>query len=312
MLYFITPQEGAFPGISRLFEETISVIGGEHIYLNDLHKVTQEDTAIFGAWHPQYSTAIRRCKAKEKVVHWASPLLQTELAQIEAGYLDTILQLLDKQIIQKLWVIDANNYVVLNLRREGVFYTPTPFSVNNLKEYQQDERSDVSFFTIFHPRKNCMVQLAAAKLAQEQHEFMLFTNGMSPLYRSFADSIGLQFYDWGFLPQSDYFFWLASSKLSLNVFLSEAFAYTCADALALSIPTIVSPVVANNFCYPPKIWDTLVVTDVSDSLEIAEKIEGILNLDGKEYRDLSKTCYNTVLNVAKRNNKKVIEEFNHI
>ncbi|MCK4528611.1 hypothetical protein KAW18_14670, partial [candidate division WOR-3 bacterium] len=120
MLYFVTPQEGAFPGVSRLFDETIAVVGGEHIYLSDLHKVTKDDRTIFGAWSPAYAIALRRVKG-EKIIHWASPLLQTELAGVESEYLNTILNLLSKNVIQGLWVIDEGNYKVL--KREGVFYT---------------------------------------------------------------------------------------------------------------------------------------------------------------------------------------------
>ena len=309
MLYFVTPQEGVFPGVTRLFREAIEVVGGEHIYLSDLHRITKADTAIFGAWSPSYATAIRRCKAKKKIISWASPLLQTELAGVESEYLNTILNLLNKNVIQRLWIIDKNNYDVL--KREGVFYTPTPFSVERLKEYRMKEKDKegVNLFTIFHPRKNVMVQLSAAKLAQEENGFMLFTNGMPSMYQQFANSIGLNFYDWGFLPETDYFSWLASSRLLLQVTLSEAFCYVATEALGLLVPTIVSPVIADNLSFPSKIRDALVVEDVSNPREVAEKIVSILKLDGEKYKKLSEECYNVVAKVEKDNNKKAAEVF---
>lgn len=83
MLYFVLPAPGVYPGIARLFSETISIVGGKQIYLADMHQVTEEDVIMFGAWHPRYAMAIRReCKAKRKYLHWASPLLQAE----QAGY----------------------------------------------------------------------------------------------------------------------------------------------------------------------------------------------------------------------------------
>jgi len=237
MLFFVTPQEGVFPGVSRLFDETISVVGGEHIYLRDLHKVTKEDIVIFGAWHSQYSTAIRRCKAKKKIIEFSSPLLQQDLSGVESEYLLTILQLLDKKVIDGLWVVDEGNYKVLK-DKEGVFYTPHPFSLERLKKYQMKEKDKegVTLFTIFHPRKNVLAQLAGAKLAQEENAFMLFTNGMPSMYQQFANLIGLNFYDWGFLPQTDYFSWLASSRLLLQATLSEAFCYVAAQGLGLGVP----------------------------------------------------------------------------
>jgi len=310
MLFFVTPQEGVFPGVSRLFNETISVVGGEHIYLGDLHKISKEDIVIFGAWHPQYSAALRRCKAKKKIISWASPLLQTELAGVESEYLNTILNLLNKNVIQGLWVIDKNNYEVLN--REGVFYTPTPFSVERLKKYQMKDKDKegVNLFTIFHPRKNVMVQLAGATLAQEQHAFMLFTNGMPSMYQQFANSIGLNFYDWGFLPQTDYFSWLSSSRLSLNVFLSEAFAYTCAEALALGVPTLMSPVVAKNMGLLTE--EKLVANDISSTEEISLLIHAILTSDGKSYGKLCEKCITAIKQTSEKNNTCVKETFINI
>ena len=307
MIYGITPGQGYFPGVSRLFSECEALGILKHIHLKDIRGVNSNDTAIFGAWSPnEYPMAIRRCKAKKKLISWASPLLQTELAGVKSEYLNTILNLLNKNIIQGLWVIDKNNYKVL--KREGVFYTPTPFSVDRLKKYRMKDKDKegVNLFTIFHPRKNVLAQLAGATLAQEQYGFMLFTNGMPSTYQQFANSIGLNFYDWGFLPQTDYFSWLSSARLSLNVFLSEAFAYTCAEALALGVPVVMSPVVAKNMGIDE---GKLVVKDISSAEEISSLISHVLSLDGESYRELCGECVKSIEHTAQKNNKDVKETF---
>ena len=311
MLYFVTPSEGAFPGVSRLFDECIRVIGqGEHIYLEDLYKVKKEDEIIFGAWTPQYSIAIRKVKAKKKSIEFSSPLLQQDLSGVEPQYLLTILQLLDKGVIDGLWVVDENNYKVLK-DKEGVFYTPHPFSAEKLKKYRMKEKDKegVNLFTIFHPRKNVLTQLAGAKLAQEENGFMLFTNGMPSMYRQFANSISLNFYDWGFLPQTDYFSWLSSARLSLNVFLSEAFAYTCAEALALGVPVVMSPVVAKNMGID---GGELTVNDISSAEEISSRIHAILQSDGKSYRKLCENSISAIKQTSEQNNKSVKQTFLNI
>ena len=310
MLYFVTPSEGEFPGISRLFDETIAAVGGGHIYLSDLHKVAKEDVVVFGAWHPQYSTALRRAKAKKKIIEFSSPFLQQDLSGVESEYLLTILQLLDKGVIDGLWVVDENNYKVLK-DKEGVFYTPHPFSVERLKEYRMEEgdKEGVSLFTIFHPRKNVLTQLAGAKLAQEQHAFMLFTNGMPSMYQQFANSVGLNFYDWGFLPQTDYFSWLSSARLSLNVFLSEAFAYTAAESLAVGVPCMLSPVVAKNMGID---GGKLIVNDISSAEEISLLISHVLALGVKEYKKLCGECMKNIEETARKNNEEVKQRFKEI
>ena len=307
MIYGITPRAGYFPGVSRLFSECEALGILKHIYLKDIRGVNSNDTAIFGAWSPnEYPIAIRRCKAKKKIISWASPLLQTELAGVESEYLNTILNLLSKNVIQGLWVIDEGNYRVL--KREGVFYTPTPFSVDRLKKYRMKDKDKegVNLFTIFHPRKNVLTQLAGATLAQEEYGFMLFTNGMPSMYQQFANSIGLNFYDWGFLPQTDYFSWLSSARLSLNVFLSEAFAYTCAEALGLGVPVLMSPVVAKNMGVDR---GKLVVKDISSAEEISSLISHVLSLDGESYRELCANCTKSIEYTAQKNNAVVKETF---
>ena len=308
MIYFITPAEGVFPGINRLFKETIKVVGGEHIFLNDLHKITKNDVAIFGAWSPIYSTAIRRCKAKKKIIHWASPLLQAELAGVEVDYLTMTLQLLEKNIIQGLWVIDADNYEVLK-ERKGVFHTPTPFSVERLKSYRKkaEDKEGVCFFTVFHNKqKNVLAQLAGTYLAQKKHDFALFTNGLTPQQKYFTDAIRLNYRDLGFLPWDDYFEWLSSAKLLLQVSVSEAFSYIAAESLAMGTPTLMSQVVADNMGVSE---EKVIASDISSPVEISLLIRAILELDEKEYNKLCDNCISGIERTSEENNDKVKKTF---
>ena len=308
MIYFLTPFEGTFPGISRLFAETIEVVGGEHIHLNDLHKVKKSDTVVFGAWHPSYSTAIRRVKAKKKIVHWASPPLQTELAGVEIGYLNTILQLLEKKIINGLWLIDNNNYEIL--KREGVFYTPVPFSPERLKRYRKRgrDKEGVCFFTVFHNKqKNVLTQLGGVLIAQKEADFFtFFVNGLTEQQKKFVDMIGLQYTDLGYLPQRDYFDCISSARLLLQVSVSEAFDYVCAEALALSTPTIVSPVVAKNMGYNE---GKTTINDISSATEIASRITQILSMEDKGYDKLCRAGIEAIEKKAEENNEMVRQRF---
>jgi uncharacterized membrane protein len=53
----------------------------------------------------------------------------------------------------------------------------------------------------------------------------------------------------------------------------------------------------------------LVVNDISNPHEIAEKIISVLELDDEEYNGLMEDCHKTVLGVATSNNKKVVDCF---
>ena len=306
MLYFVTPQEGAFPGVSRLFDETIAVVGGEHIYLNDLHKVTKDDVVIFGAWSEnEYPMAIRRCKAKQKIIGWASPPLQTELAGVEVGYMSQILKLLDKDVIQGLWVIDKNNYETL--KRDGVFYTHVPFSSERLESYQKSDKEGVYFFTVFsNKQQNVLTQLGAAYLAQRETDFTLFVNGLTAQQKEFVDTMGLRYMDLHFLPSGDYFEWLSSAGLILQVSVSSSFSYIAAEALSLGVPVLMSPVVAKNMGVDE---EKLIVKDISSAEEISSLISRVLALGVKEYKKLCGECMKNIEETARKNNEEVRQTF---
>ena len=90
-----------------------------------MHQVTEEDVIMFGAWHPIYAMAIRRdCKAKRKYLHWTSPLLQ---AGVEIGYLSIIMKMLEKGIIDGIWMIDRGIYDTYK-DQGNICYAPAPFN----------------------------------------------------------------------------------------------------------------------------------------------------------------------------------------
>ena len=309
MLFFVTPAENQFPGIRRLFEETQTVVGGELIYLSDLQKVEEEDSVVFGAWNPQYAMAIRRnCKAKKKYLHWASPLLQAELAGVEIGYLNMIMTLLKQEVLDGIWVLDKGVYDAYK-DIGNVFYAPAPFNPDQFGGYRKGvgERAEVSFFSIFHNRqKNPYVQLAAVKAAQRETPFTLYVNGLTPEQTSFANMIGLKRCELHHLPKGDYFEWASLSKLGMQVSVSEAFDYVAAEFLNLEVPVLMSPVVARNMGIAD---ERLIINDISSVGEIEEGILNILGADEKGYKTMCDICRKSIEYIAIRNNHMVADMF---
>jgi glycosyltransferase involved in cell wall biosynthesis len=310
MLYFVLPEERAFPGIARLFAETIAVVGGKQIYLVDMHQVTEEDTVMFGAWSPRYAMAIRRgCNAKRKYLHWSSPLLQAELAGVELGYLSIIMDMLNKGVIDGIWMNDKGIYDTYS-DLGNLFYAPAPFNPAALKRYRKEaiDKEGVFFFTVFsNKQKNIAVQLAAAKQAQKEQPFVLYVNGLTPEFTAFADAIRLRYVDLKHLPSDDYFEWLSSAQLMLGVAASEAFAYTCAESLCLGVPVLMSPVVANNMGVSDK---RVIINDISSVEELKEGILNVLSADEKEYEFMCEVSIKAIEYIAIRNNQMIIDVFN--
>jgi len=311
MLYFVTPAPGMFPGISRLFDETIHALGAEvpsqHIYLDTCVATPKpEDIVIFGAWHPQYAIPLRRCQAQTKLVEFSSPLLQQELTQVESHYFMTILDLLRKKVIQGVWLVDRDNYELFGTVDDNVLYTPHPFDPAPYltHAHQSDERSDVAFFTVFTNRqKNVLTQLAAARIAQNDVEFSLYVNGLPEPYQQFARTIGLKYRDLQWLPREDYCTWLGSMRLLMQVSLSEAFSYVAAESLALGTPVLMSPVVAHNMGIALRIYDSSSVT------EIANAITCLLQMAEDAYCEYSTACQQIVTERAAESNAVVRRVF---
>ena len=310
MLFYVLPSEGVFPGIARLFRETQAAVGGEIVYLSDLGKAKEEDTVIFGAWYPPYAMAIRRnCKAKNKYLHWASPLLQTELAGVEIGYLNTIMNLLEQEVLDGIWVIDKGIYDSYK-DLGNIFYAPAPFNFEKLSDYRKgvEEREDISFFSIFHNKqKNVLSQLSGAKQAQMEKPFTLYVNGLTPEQTAFVDMIKLKYCDLHFLPQKDYFEWISLAKLGLQVSASEAFDYVAAEFLGLSVPVLMSHVVARNMGIENN--TRLIVNDISSVEEIKEGILDILSADEDEYVFMCRSCRTAIEQTAVRNNRMITDMF---
>jgi len=312
MKYFVTPGKGIFPGIRRLFEEVQAVVGGELIYISDLKKVKEDDTAIFGAWDNRYSMAIRRgCKAKKKYLHWASPLLQTELAGGEIGYIGTIMQLLKQEVLDGIWVIDKGVYDTYN-DLGNIFYAPAPFNPAKISDYRKgvEERDGVSFFSIFHNKqKNVLTQLSGAKQAQKESPFTLYVNGLTPEQTAFVKTIGLTYCDLHFMPKEDYFEWVSLSKMGMQVSVSEAFDYIAAEFMGLSVPVLMSHVVARNMGV---IDEKLIINDISSVDEIEQGILNVLYADDDEYMLMCRSCRTAIENTAIRNNRDIKDMFSTV
>ncbi len=313
MLYTVTLAEGVFPGVSQVFKELGHLDLAEHIYINQLNEVKPSDTVIFGAWHPQYSLPLRRCKSKKKYISWHSPLAQAELNN-ESEFIRLILDLKKKGIIQGIVHMDYDNYKIFG--GENDFYLPHPFSTDRFKEHRKKyakavDPKSISFFTAFgNKQKNIMCTLGGVSRTQKKYPVMLHVNGMPDVYRRFSDTLGIKYTDHGFIPEDKYYEMIYGTKLGLQVSVSEAFNYVVAIFLALGTPCIVSPAIAENF----KIEEdpVLRVKNIDSPVEISRKINDILVMDGEEYKVLSDDCIEIVEELSVRNNKKAKETIGKI
>lgn len=160
---------------------------------------------------------------------------------------------------------------------------PPFLSVEQLKRHRWKAKDKEGVFFIPKPfYKQGIVMLDAVRLAQDEYNFTLFTNGLNQ-YKEHADAIDLGFVDFGDLPKGDYLDWVASCKLLLQVNASD---YSITESLAAGTPVLMSPVVAERagVCEEKLIMNTMASVD-----EISLHIRDVLTLDIKNYEKLCKT-----------------------
>jgi glycosyltransferase involved in cell wall biosynthesis len=304
MIYTLTPVEGCFPGVHRHLSEC-EIFGTKHIYLNQLNQVTDQDTIIFGAWTPEYSMALRRCRAKKKALLFTSPLLQAQMNEPELSFLDTILDLKEKGIIEYVLFADLETYEVFKGLESGIAHLPHPADPKKIEPYilepnfyTGEQKKDIFMYLPWgNKNKNQMVQLAAVKLFQRHNMGVKFhANGMGP-WTTWADRLRIDYCDQGYLQRDFYYASIFMKKCGLHVTLSESFAYGVLDAFLLEVPVVCSPAID---WVPP----SLIVRNPDDPVEIAELLDKVYNSNNPAY---GKAAKKAALSKVERNNIKVKE-----
>lgn len=291
----VSPRE--FVGASRVLKELSNIGLADFVYLDSLELPLKHDLVIFAGFHPSYNVLIPRIEA-ERWVLWTSPLLQAELAEVEIPYLECLLHNDD---IQRIWVGSKGCYEALKDVSEKVFYCPYPVDVKRVRAHKAEvEKDAVGMFLPFHNRqKNIYGQLAACRIFQKEHPLKLYTNGMLPSQRRFANNIGVLYEDLGFLPEDEYYRWVQKFQLMLHVTLSESWAYVVSDAMLLGTPCLVSR--ALDWVDPSL---GLTVENPDSPVEIAEKMRQALASP-----TLSKRVERNAFKIAKRNNHELTDFF---
>lgn len=283
------------PGVSKVLRELSRVGISNFTPLENLNiaEANKYDVCIFGAWVPTYSVILPQITTHIWSL-WTSPLLQMELGGVEWAFLH---QILFNDKVEKVWFGDRG---LESIFPEKGFHMPYPVSTESFMNLPEEkEKKDIGMLTaLSNPQKNVMTQLAAVKLVQNNKPETLHVNGLPPIYKSFADRIGLSYIDHGFLPEDEYDRLLRGLKVQSHIFLSESFSYATMESVLLGTPCVVSPCVAENL----GIDEVFQVNDVDDPTEIAGAIENILTVGEGTYRQFCDSQKKCALRVAEDNN----------
>ncbi len=305
----IGPKE--FVGASRVLRELKSLGMSDFVWLDELQfPVKDYDICILAAWHPSYNMLLDQIHA-EKWIVWTSPFLQSELTNVEIQFLDYILR---NDQIEKVWIGDKTCAKVLE-DNPKTFHCPYPLNIESIQPYWKyvEKENYIGIFLPFrNPQKNILTQLGAIKLLQKDFpDLELHTNGMTPTQQRFAQTLGINYIDHGWLPEKNYFRLIQQCKVISHVTLSESFAYSVFDAMYLKTPVIVSKTIAENFNFVDDV-NTLTVKNPDNPVEIYQKLKHIVSLSDYEYELLCESTQIHSITHAEHQNLLLKESLTYI
>ena len=295
------------PGVSKVFNNFINVVdNSKHIFVENItsdHDFDNFDLIIFGAWHPLYLPMFQNITCKKSVL-WTSSPLQMELSpdSVEINFFNELCSLLDKRIIDYIFIGDKKFSKIFSNKKIKQFYYPIHLEryIENPMKWGKPE-TNFGLFTVNHPRKNRFNQINAFILASNQNpKLKLYTNVLKKEHHNIINL------DW--LPNNDFEKQIERIHFGLNVFPSESFCYSFIDFMSKGIPTICSETIANNFdisSYGMISLNELIVYDCDDCVEIKNSIINLSEKSKLEKEELSLICRNFVEEFAMENNKKL-------
>lgn len=265
----------AFPGVNAALTNLADLVKGVQ-HSNERIDETA-GMIILGGWADPYQLLIRQLKSKGKRVGvwFTSSLGQSGFTPnlCEFAYLKTIFDMMDKHLIDYLFVGGRKIYYPLRDLHENVILLPFPLNVQRFEKYEEIHTPwKIIFFTPKHLYKNVANQLIALAVAQRtKPELDIHINGLEGTQFQFvADLFKLHYIPHGWLPDDEYYPLLGSAACSLQITYAEICNYSAMSAMAMGTPTLLSNVV--DWLPHTKLNRNLVVGRFDSPEHIAEKI----------------------------------------
>jgi hypothetical protein len=240
------------------------------------------DALIVGGWSPVYRHLLQYSLLGKKIVWIASSLGEMWLEPVELDFLKQILSLKE---IQYIAFGDYEAAEVFKVNPKAV-YLPYPIHIERFKQYNVEEKHDIVLFSPYTLKKNALNELAAVALIQRDQPIMLHLN--NPETAKLADFLGVKYQYHGWLPDEEYYQFLASMRVSLQCSIAESFGYFGIESALLGVVPVTSPTIKWNL-------PELTVQNINSPSAIADKIKVALNFDPTPLKE-------KIITLARENN----------
>lgn len=283
----ICPKE--YPGVCSVFRN------GQALKLwnfyNLEHKFPIEsDLYIFGGWHPGYRNLIERLTGKKSILITSSPA-QLEMGVIDLEYLRIIMDFKNRGLIDTVFC--GSSFLADWL--EAVYF-PYPIFLPEEPMWSWASKSySVGLFLPSHYRKNIFNQILALEILKLRKPALeIITNVTFPYIPSDFKFVGWQ-------PRSPYKQLISTLKVFLHATWTETLGYAAIDAIRQGTIPLLSVQNAQ------VLGSSQFIENIDNPLEIARKLEEILNLDSERYWVIIKNDFGRIKKLAVENLQKLQE-----
>jgi len=304
----ITVCPKSYPGVTSVLKHYD--VTGLTQHTDEISKETVDGRklVILGGWHPIYYEALQRLYIHNipTALFWTSSVGQMDFSNngMEISYIHLIKDIVMSKLLDYVVLGTPQNFDLFKqfIPKEKLIYLPYAFDWNNIQKFKDNTlemgKDWVDIFCPLDTRKNPLVQIHGAQKADVHLHF----SGLQPRYKFFAQLIKLRFTDMGWMSQENYFKSIQTMKLGLQVTYAETFDYVVAEHFAMERPCLISTVMTS--WVDKKLWKYLLVKNLDNPLEVAEKIKKIVNLSETKRKDLNMKCFSFMQEEAERRNEK--------
>ncbi|RLG70649.1 MAG: hypothetical protein DRO11_05865, partial [Methanobacteriota archaeon] len=236
----------------------------QHIDLEENAGISDDvEWIIFGGcWTDKYDRLAREYKKEGKkiaLLH-CSPLGQTDICR-ELTHLNNAISLIDEGRIDRLFVGEEKTALGLKAINKEIKFLPQCLDAekfdlklsaisqemgNKISSPKSENREfdncrtlkdmQAGLFCSSAPNKNLLNQVVALRIA----DVFVHTNAFDREMCRFANRIGLRYWKYGYMPESEYYRRILACDFGMQVSFSEAFDYVVAEFLLAGKPVIVS------------------------------------------------------------------------
>lgn len=277
-------------------------------------EATKAKFIIYAGWTDNYLAIIKKVKQQfphvRHIINWHSPLAQTELSgEHDVDAFIRCNQLLTAKEIEYILVPfkkDADLFKQ-SFHQNYRWFPDTMFPITGRKKTLESNLFKIGFFALPSARKNILSQMAAVRLlhiALQQNSNIpwqgvkIYVGNGFDRYKPYIDFLQMLNIPYTTLPhfhdKQEYFDYLSSMNLNIQVTFSEAFNYVCAESLALGVPcmgsTMTPALCSNNETIQTVFDHALVVQKIDNTIDLFEKMLAIACLNSEDYNKISNIC----------------------